>query len=100
MFDFNKMPLAPLGCGIQIHEDTDKKSSSPHTVDGWYLGTSPEHYRAHRVYAKCTNSERISETVFFKHKYLTNPTISHADRVVNAAKELYNALVGKKARAK
>ena len=97
MFDFNKMPLAPLGCGIQIHEDTDKRKSwAPHTIDGWYLGTSPEHYRAHRVYAKSTNSERISETVFFKHKYLTNPTISHADKVVNAARELYNALSRKK----
>ena len=73
-----------------------KKSSAPHSIDGWYLGTSPEHYRAHRVYAKCTNSGIISETVFSKHKYLTNPTVSHADRVVNASKELYNALVRKK----
>ena len=36
--------------------------------------------------------ERVAETVFFKHKYLTNPTVTHADRVVQAAKELYNAL--------
>ena len=97
VFDFNKMPLAPLGCAIQIHEDPDKRASSaPHTVDGWYLGASPEHYRAHKVYVKSTRSERISETVFFKHKYLTNPTVTHADKVVNAARALHNALAKKK----
>ena len=61
-------------------------------MNGYYLGTSSDHYRANRIYVKGTNAERISETVFFKHKYLANPTVSHADRVVQAAKELYNAL--------
>ena len=41
---------------------------------------------------KGKNAERVSETVFFKHKYLTNPTVTHDDRVVQAAKELYSAL--------
>ena len=41
---------------------------------------------------KGTNAERISKTIYFKYKYLTNPTVTHADRVVQAAKELYNAL--------
>ena len=45
---------------------------------------------------KATNTKRISETVFFRHKYLTNPTVTHADRVVQAARELYNALSKKK----
>ena len=34
--------------------------------------------------------------MFFKHKYLTNPTVTHADRVVQAIKELHNALSKKK----
>ena len=61
-------------------------------MDGYYLGTSPDHYRSHRICGKETNVERVSENVFFKHKYLTNPTVTHADKVVQAAKELYNAL--------
>jgi len=61
-------------------------------VDGWYVGTSHEHYRAHIIHVKATNSDRISETVFFKHKYLTNPTVTHADMVVKAAQDLYRAL--------
>ena len=36
-FDFNRMPLAPLGCGVQIHEDTNKRKTwAPHSVDGYY----------------------------------------------------------------
>ena len=64
-FDFNRMPLAPMGCGVQIHENAGKRRTwAPNPVDGYYLGTSPDHYRAHRIYVKGTNAERISETVF------------------------------------
>ena len=96
-FDYNRMPLAPMGCAVQIHEDADKRGSwSPHTVDGWYLGTSPDHYRSHIIHVKGTKADRISETVFFKHKYLTNPTVTHADKVINAARALCEALSRKK----
>ena len=44
-FDYNKMPLAPMGCKAQIHEKSDKRGTwSYHTIDGWYVRTSPEHY--------------------------------------------------------
>ena len=57
-FDYNKMPLAPIGCAAQVHEKTDKRGTwSYHTVDGWYLGTLPEHYRTHRCYVRSTQSE-------------------------------------------
>jgi hypothetical protein len=37
-FDYNKMPLAPMGCEVQVHEKTDKRGSwAYHSVDGWYL---------------------------------------------------------------
>ena len=91
------MPLIPMGCVVQIHKDADKRGSwSPHTVDGWYLGTSPNHYRSHIINVKGTKADRVSETVFFKHKYLTNPTVTHADKVVDAARALCEALSKKK----
>ena len=96
-FDYNRMLLAPIGYAVQIHEDADKRGSwSPHTVYGWYLGTSPDHYQSHRIHVKGTKTDRIPETVFFKHKYLTNPTVTHADKVVNAARSLCEALDRKK----
>ena len=86
-----------MGCAVQIHEDADKRGSwSPHTVDGWYLGTSPDHYRFPIIHVKGTKADRIWETVFFKHKNLTNPTVTHADKVFNAARELCEALSKKK----
>ena len=41
-FDYNKMPLAPLGCKAQVHEKPDNRGTwAYHSVDGWYLGASP-----------------------------------------------------------
>ena len=34
----------------------------------------------------------ISDTVYFKHKYITVPTVSKADMVIQAAKELMKVL--------
>ena len=96
-FDFIRMPLAPMGCAVQIHEESSQKRTwALHSADGYYLGASPDHYRAQRIYVKATHTERVSELVFFKHKYLTNPTVTHADRVVQAARELHNTLSKKK----
>jgi hypothetical protein len=82
-FDYNKMPLAPMGCKAQIHKKTDKQGTwAYHSTDGWYLFTSPEHYPTHMCYVKATKSERHSDTVHFKHKNTTNPTITHADKVM------------------
>jgi hypothetical protein len=40
------MPLTPMGCEAQVHEKTKKCNKlAYHLVDGWYLFTSPEHYR-------------------------------------------------------
>ena len=92
-FDYNRMPLAPMGCAVQVHEQSSKRRTwDAHSVDGYYLLTSPEHYRSHVVYVKGTKAVRVCETVFFKHKYITNPTLSHADMVVKAAQDLSLAL--------
>eukprot|EP00804_Cyclotella_cryptica_P026023 CCRYP_018186-RA/>CCRYP_018186-RA protein AED:0.33 eAED:0.32 QI:0/0/0/1/0/0/4/0/305 len=44
-FDYNKMSLAPLGCNVEIHEKSDQRGTwAFHSVDSWYISTSPEHY--------------------------------------------------------
>jgi hypothetical protein len=92
-FDYNRMPLAPLGCPVQIHEPPAKRGTwNHHCKAGWYLGTSKEHYRSHNIYVKATRGERISETVFFKHKYITNPSLTHGDMVIKAAQDLCKTL--------
>jgi len=95
-FDYNKMPLAPMGCSVQIHQASERRASwGVNSIDGWYLQTSPEHYRCHVIYVKQTKSERISDTVFFKTKYITQPTLTPADVISKALKDLTQALKGK-----
>ena len=84
-FDYNKMPLAPMGCAVQVHEKTDKRGTwAYHSVDGWYLATSPEHYCTHRCHITSTRSERFTDTVKFSHKKITRPTVTHADKAMTA----------------
>ena len=35
-----------------------------------------------------------TDTVFFKHKHIANPTVTPADAIINAAKDLTTALRG------
>ncbi len=88
-FDYNKMPLAPMGCEAQVHEKPDKHGTwAYHSVDGWHLFTSPEHYCMHNCHIKHTKSKRLTDTVQFQHKRITNPTITHADKVMHALANL------------
>ena len=65
-FDYNKMPLAPMGCEVQVHKKTDKRGTwSYHLVDGWYLSTSPKHYRVHNCHIKSTLAERLTDAIQF-----------------------------------
>jgi hypothetical protein len=76
-FNYNKMPLALMGCEVQIHEKTDKRGTwAYHCIDKWYLNTSKEHYCVHNCHVKAMRSERLSNTVPFKHKHITNPSLT------------------------
>ena len=57
-FDYNRMPLAPMGCKVQIHKKPANRGTWDfHSVDGWYLHTSNEHYRTHNCHVKGTRSK-------------------------------------------
>jgi hypothetical protein len=44
-FDYNKMPLAPMGCAVQIHKSSEQQGTwVANTIKRWYLQTSPKHY--------------------------------------------------------
>ena len=93
-FDYNATPLAPLGCAVQIHSAVERRSTwGEHSLDGWYLGTSLEHYRCHNVHVTKTNSERISDTILFRHKYITDPFVTPEDRLMKAVSDLKHKLL-------
>ena len=54
-FNYNKIPLAPVGCAAQIHEKTDKCGTwSYHSGESCQLSTSPKNYHTHNCYVKAT----------------------------------------------
>jgi hypothetical protein len=87
--DYNRMPLAPLGCATQCFAaNTQRLTFGAHSMDSWYIGTSNEHYRCQKVFLKETRAERITDTIIFHHKRITCPTVSAADAIVAAANNL------------
>ncbi|KAL7526429.1 hypothetical protein ACHAXR_001484, partial [Thalassiosira sp. AJA248-18] len=93
--NFMKQPLAPLGCPVLAHEKPDKRGTwSDHAINAWNIGTSMEHHRCFKIYNKTTRAERIADTLFFKHKYLTSPSVTPEDAVVAAAQQLAQAIGG------
>jgi hypothetical protein len=87
------MSLAPMGCAVQLYESINKRGTwADNSTDGWYLGTSNKHYRCHIIYVKKTRSKRIPDTVFFKHQYITQPTLTQADIIIKAIDDLTHAL--------
>jgi hypothetical protein len=84
-----------MGCAVQFHiKPGRRKTFGEHLEDGFYLKTSEEHYRTHVIFAKKTRAKRLTDTVFFKHKYITQPTITPADAIVNAYNKLWQAIQG------
>ncbi len=69
-----------------------RKSFAQHCSKGWILGTSPEHYRCWEHWSKDTRTTRITATAFFKHKYITNPTVTPADAITSAAANLAHTI--------
>ena len=72
-----------------IHDNhIQQKLWDKHAVKGWVIGTSDEHYHCWRLWIKRTWETRISGMVFFKHKYISNPTVTVTDAVFAAAQDM------------
>ncbi len=79
-----------------MHKAPTKQGTwAENSIHGWYTQTSPKHYRCHVIYTKNMKSMRISDTVWFKHKYITQPTVTPADMIVKALTDLTQALKGR-----
>merc|ERR1712086_715594 len=93
--NFNRQPLASLGIDMHMLEHPDKRKSwGVKGKKGTYIGTTLEHYRYYYGWFPETRGIRGSETVKFKHKYITNPGVTPADAIVHATKQLTDVLRG------
>ena len=94
-FGYNKTPLATMGCTTQIHMKLDERGMwAYHSVDGWYLAIFPEHYCTHVCYVRSTRIKQLTDTAQFSHKNITDPTITHDDKVMHTISDCAKALKG------
>jgi len=54
----------------------------------------PGSLRCHIIFVKATRAKRISDTIYFKHKHITQPTLTTEDQVIKAIQDLSNAIKG------
>jgi hypothetical protein len=93
--DYNANPFAPLGCKVESHLVPGiRKTWAFHTASGYYIGTAWEHYCCHEVCIIDTRHTRICSSVFFKHKYLTMPSLTPVNALIRAADNLTIAIAG------
>jgi hypothetical protein len=90
-----KQPFAPLGCAVMAHvKPKNRRTWDTHAETGFNIGTVMEHHQCFHVYIVKTRATRVSDRVFFKHQYITNPQITPETLVIKAAAELTNVLKG------
>ncbi len=75
-YDWNRYPLAPLGCKVVVYEDGDRGSWASRGIDGWCLGPSKDHYQCALYYIPETRAYCISGSaeLFPQHCQLPNLT--------------------------
>ena len=56
---------------------------------------SPEHYLCHIIFVQKMQQIQITDTVYFKHKYLMQPTLTAQDRIVKSIQDLTLTITGK-----
>ena len=92
-FNYEATPVGPLGCDIIAHMKTRTRHSWEFRgAAGWNVGVALKHYRFHTIVAKATRAAQVSETVEFRHHYLTQPTVTPMYRIVNGVTTLTCAL--------
>jgi hypothetical protein len=83
--DCNKHPFVPIRTELLVHIKPDKQQPyAQHCDKGYVISTLFEHYQCQRVWMKGTHATRVSGVVWFKHKYLTNLSVTPEDQIVAA----------------
>jgi hypothetical protein len=92
-FDFNKTPLAPVGCRVLIHAKPPTcKSWDYRAKQGFYVSPVLDHYSCYELVKLETKQKVISNTVEFRHAYLQIPAVSADDKIINELQVMAGAL--------
>ena len=90
---FERTPLAPLRCKVQIHKKPHKRLTyAAHSVDGWCLGPAVHHYRCYTYYNIDTVGDTTPDTIDFFLAFMKMPNYSIRDMAIYAAADLSKSL--------
>jgi hypothetical protein len=93
LFDFNKTPLAPVGCRVLIHaRPATRQSWDYRAKQGFYVGPALDHYRCYKLIKSEMKQKVISNTGEFRHTYLQIPAVSADDKIINGLQVMEGAL--------
>ena len=99
-FHFDSTPIAPPGTEMLMHEKPNRRRSfGVNAKKAWYLGPCLKHYRTFKGYLPSTGGTRMSDTVKMKHHAIAIPTLTPADRILEAARQLDDAMRNQPKRA-
>jgi hypothetical protein len=91
--NYMKCPFAPQGCAVMANvKPKNRQSWDVHVDTGFNIKMTMEYHQCFRIYIVKTRATRISDTVFFKHQYITNPQVTPETLVIKAALDLTGAL--------
>ncbi len=86
-----KHPFTPVGCAVMAHvKPKNRQPWDVHADTGFNIGTAMEHH----IYIVKTRVTRITDTVFFKHQYITTPQVTPKTIIIKVASDLTSALKG------
>ena len=93
--DYERHPFVPIGMEALVHGKPHKHCTYvEHCTKVFVLSRPIEHYRCWQFWTPSTCATCISGAAFFQHKYLTNPTITVEDQVIEAIARLTDTLQG------
>ncbi len=92
-YDWNRFPLAPLGCKVIIYESPEARGSwGTWGTDVWYLGPSLDHYRCNQYFVLETRAYRISGSTELFPQHCQVPYMTAKDQLKAVTKEMITTL--------
>ena len=92
-FDYNKMPVAPLGTKGLVYDGPAVRASwAPHGTDAYYVGNAPKHYHSMQFFMPATRRFCIADTWRLYPSNCATPTISPDDITVLMACDILGSL--------
>jgi hypothetical protein len=89
--NWNRYPLAPLGCKAVIYNDGNIRGSwASRGVDRWYLGPSQDHYQCDLYFVPETRAYRISGSTELFPQHCQVPNLTQHQHLRALTEELAN----------